>query len=74
MAIIVYTKPNCVQCDQTKRFLDRAGIEYSEQDITSEENSTQLAKFQSDGFSAAPIVVTDIGTWSGFRLDKLKGL
>lgn len=74
MSVVVYTKPNCVQCDQTKRFLDKAGIEYSTEDITTEENSAQLAYFQAEGFSAAPIVVTDIGTWSGFQVDKLKGL
>lgn len=72
--VTVYTKSNCVQCDQTKRYLDRAGIGYTEEDLMSEKNAAQLAYFQAEGFAAAPIVVTDIGTWSGFRLDKLKGL
>jgi glutaredoxin-like protein NrdH len=72
--VTVYTKSNCVQCDQTKRYLDRAGIGYTEEDLLSEKNAAQLAYFKAEGFASAPIVVTDIGTWSGFRLDKLKGL
>ena len=74
MSVVVYTKPDCVQCDQTKRFLDKADIKYSVEDITADSNAAQLAYFQAEGFSAAPIVVTDVGTWSGFRVDKLKEL
>ncbi|MER7570049.1 glutaredoxin domain-containing protein, partial [Streptomyces sp. NPDC097941] len=34
MAITVYTKPACVQCNATYRALDKAGIEYDVIDIT----------------------------------------
>ena len=72
--ITVYTKPSCVQCDMTKKFLDDAGLEYSVEDITSEANAAQLAYFLVEGYMAAPIVVTDKKTWSGYQIQNLKEL
>lgn len=31
--VIVFSKPNCVQCDQTKRLLTRGGISFHEVNI-----------------------------------------
>lgn len=72
--ITVYTKPNCVQCDMTKKFLDKEGLEYSVEDITTPENELQLEYFRAEGYMAAPIVVTDKKTWSGYQIENLKGL
>ncbi len=70
--VTVYTNPNCTQCEQTKKFLDKEGIEY---DVISFVDDTEaLKRFIDMGFKAAPIVVTDNDTWSGFKIDKLKGL
>ena len=33
MAIIVYSKPNCVQCSATYRALDKAGLVYRTVDV-----------------------------------------
>lgn len=71
MAVIVYTNPNCVQCEQTKKFLDREGIEYTVENLQSDDNYEKLVEFVNQGFKAAPIVVTDTETWSGFKPDKL---
>ena len=65
----VYTKPNCVQCDATKRYLDKAGIEYSVVDVMQEPEALDL--ILGLGFQAAPVVVSDSGNWSGFQPDKL---
>jgi glutaredoxin-like protein NrdH len=65
----VYTKPNCVQCDATKRYLDKAGIEYDTVDITKDPEALDL--ILSMGFQAAPVVISDAGNWSGFIPDKL---
>ena len=74
--IIVYTLPNCVQCDSTKRFLDKHDIQYN---VTNLEEKPEIAKmFIEKGYKTAPIVVyidgknTDI--WSGFKIDNLKKL
>jgi glutaredoxin-like protein NrdH len=65
----VYTKPACVQCDMTKRYLDKAGIEYDTVDIT--EDSAALELILGMGFQAAPVVISDAGNWAGFQPDKL---
>ena len=71
MAVIVYTNPNCVQCEQTKKFLNREGIEYTVENLQSDDNYEKLVEFVNQGFKAAPIVVTDTETWSGYKPDKL---
>jgi len=71
MSVIVYTNPNCVQCEQTKKFLDREGIEYTVENLQSDDNYEKLVEFVNQGFKAAPIVVTDTETWSGYKPEKL---
>jgi glutaredoxin-like protein NrdH len=65
----VYTKPACVQCDMTKRYLDKAGVEYETVDIT--EDPSALDMILGMGFQAAPVVISDAGNWAGFQPDKL---
>lgn len=72
MQVTVYTKPSCVQCDQTKRFLDKVNIPYSTIDIT--ENQEALDKILDMGFKAAPVVITDNDSWAGFNPGKLTKL
>jgi glutaredoxin-like protein NrdH len=71
MAVIVYTNPNCVQCEQTKKFLDKEGIEYTVENLQSDDNYEKLVDFVNRGFKSAPIVVTDAETWSGYKPEKL---
>ncbi|MBP2384455.1 glutaredoxin-like protein NrdH [Brachybacterium sacelli] len=72
MAITVYSKPHCVQCDATKRALNKAGIAYDVIDLT--EDADALVTVQSLGYVQAPVVVADGDHWSGFRPAKLKAL
>jgi glutaredoxin-like protein NrdH len=72
MPVTVYTTPSCVQCETTKRFLDRNAIPYVTVDLS--EDVEALAMVKSLGYSAAPVVVTENGHWSGFRPDNLKSL
>lgn len=72
MAITVYSKPLCVQCDATKRALNKAGLDYDVIDIT--EDADALATVKALGYVQAPVVVTDREHWSGFRPEKLKAL
>ena len=72
MAVTVYTKPNCVQCDATKRTMDKLGISYSTVDITV--NTEAYDMIMAKGFQAAPVVITDDDAWSGFNPDKISGL
>jgi len=72
MAVIVYTKPSCVQCTATYRALDNKGIEYEVHDVSIDEAALDHVK--SLGYLQAPVVVTDDDHWSGFRPDKIAGL
>lgn len=72
MSIAVYIKPLCVQCDATKRALNKAGIAYETIDIT--QDAEALAAVKARGFAQAPVVITEDDAWSGFRPDKLKQL
>ena len=65
--VTVYTKPNCVQCNMTKRYLDDRKVEYSTVDIT--QDSEALDKIINQGFKAAPVVNAGSQWWSGFQPD-----
>lgn len=72
MDVTVYSKPLCVQCDATKRALNKTGIPYSVVDIT--EDAEALARVKSLGYVQAPVVTVGADHWSGFRPDKIKTL
>lgn len=70
---IVYTKPSCVQCDMTKRLMDRIGVEYTTVDIS--ENPEELEKLIALGYRSAPVVIASNGeSWAGFQPDKISDL
>jgi glutaredoxin-like protein NrdH len=72
MAVTVYTKVNCVQCEATKRHLDKLNVAYETVDVTND--VAALDKLISLGYRSAPVVVTDNDSWAGYVPDKLDGL
>ncbi|MDO5663173.1 MAG: glutaredoxin-like protein NrdH [Brachybacterium sp.] len=72
MDITVYSKPMCVQCDATKRALNKAGVDYALVDLT--EDAEALATVKALGYMQAPVVITGDDHWAGFRPDKIKAL
>lgn len=72
MSITVYTKPACVQCNATKKALDRAGLEYDLVDISADEEVRDYV--MALGYVQAPVVEANGEHWSGFRPDRIKGL
>jgi glutaredoxin-like protein NrdH len=72
MTVTVYTKDNCVQCEATKRHLDKLEIPYSTVNITNDIRA--LDKLISLGYRSAPVVVTDDDSWAGYVPDKLDKL
>jgi glutaredoxin-like protein NrdH len=68
--ITVYSKPRCVQCDATKRWLDKRDIPYTLIDITESPEDAEAVKAL--GFQQAPVVIVSTGDpetdlmWSGF--------
>ncbi|MBD8104772.1 glutaredoxin-like protein NrdH [Plantibacter sp. CFBP 8775] len=71
MSIVVYSKPNCVQCNSTYRFLD-GKVPYTVVDLSNDPEALETVKAL--GYLQAPVVVTDDDHWSGFRPDKLADL
>lgn len=72
MNVTVYSKPRCVQCDATKRALNKAGITYKLVDIT--EDAAARERIMSLGYLQAPVVIAGEDHWSGYRPEKLKPL
>ena len=76
--ITVYTKPVCVQCNQTKKTLDKMGLTYDTIDVTEDETAYEyVVKL---GYRAAPVVVVSDSSgnllkhWSGFNPEKINAL
>ena len=67
--VTVYTKPACVQCDMTKKMLDKNNIEYDTVDITEDISAFEMIKGM--GFMSAPVVITGSDSWAGFKPDKI---
>lgn len=70
--VTIYTKPHCVQCDAAKRALDKAGITSTAVDISADPAAHSY--ITSLGYLQAPVLVTPLGHWSGFRPDRIKAL
>lgn len=68
----VYTKPQCVQCEMTKRMLDKLEIKYETVDI--EQDKGALEMLIEMGYRSAPVVITDDHSWAGFQPEKIAGL
>ena len=68
----VYTKPACVQCEQTKKLLDKNGVEYTVVDITQDQEAFE--KVVSMGFASAPVVISGDQSWAGFQPDKINSI
>jgi glutaredoxin-like protein NrdH len=72
MAVTVFTKANCVQCEATKRHLDKIGVAYELVDITND--IAALDRLISLGYRSAPVVLADNDSWAGYMPEKLDGL
>ena len=72
MKITVWEKPDCIQCRQTKRELDKRGIIYQVKRLDKSPKAVQ--RFLEMGMTSAPIVETDDRRWSGFRLNRIQSL
>jgi glutaredoxin-like protein NrdH len=70
--IVVYSNPNCSQCEATKKALDHKGLAYEAKML--QDSPEIMTLIQEKGYKTAPVVVTDSDSWSGFRLDKLSAL
>lgn len=70
MNIEIYSNKDCVQCEQTKRWLISKGIPFDSFMIADSPEIQELIAIK--GYASAPIVLAGDLSWSGFRIDKLK--
>ncbi len=70
MTITVYSKPMCVQCDATKRALNKQGLDYNTIDLS--EDAAALDYVKSLGYAQAPVVIAGDQHWAGYRPDLIK--
>jgi glutaredoxin-like protein NrdH len=79
MTIEVYSKPNCVQCTQTKKTMDKLSLEYKVVDLMEDADAFKYVTEQL-GHRAAPVVVIKdnngklVDSWAGFRPEKIEEL
>ena len=73
-SVTVYSKPNCPQCDFTKKYLNDMGTPYNEVDITQDKEA--LEQLRHHGYLGVPVVAINslADSWGGFRPDELEKL
>lgn len=68
----VYGKPQCVQCEYTKKRLDAADIPYEYHDITEEPEAKKVV--EQTGRLTLPLVVAGDQSWHGLSPDRIQAL
>ena len=63
--ITIYSKPNCMACNFSKKYLTDKGVEFEEIDVF--KNAEALAMLRDKGFSQMPVVVIDGEFHTGFQ-------
>lgn len=73
--LTVYSKPNCIQCEMTKIWLDQNKIQYGSVDVS--EHPEKLEEIKLNGFQQLPVAALDEhfdNACSGYNLDRLEEL
>ena len=79
LPIVMYSKPRCVQCNATERWLKEHGFRIIKHDV--EQSEAAYDYVVALGYQAVPVVVIPLDAekmagehWSGLRPDKLSQL
>lgn len=72
MPAVIYTLPSCVQCDTSKRLMKSMNIEYTEVDLSQNEEAYEMVRAL--GYTSAPVIISGEQHWSGFRMERIKSL
>ena len=68
--IIVFTKPSCVQCNQTKLHLRKRGLTFDERPLIGDDLDSAIKL----GYKSAPVVFAGDQHWNGYRPDRIDAL
>ena len=67
--ITIYSKPNCMQCEFSKKYLNDKGVEFKEINVF--EDNEALTMLRDAGYSQMPVVDVNGEFHTGFRPDVL---
>lgn len=67
----MYSKPQCPQCDATKRYLDANAVRYKVVDLATNPEALDHVK-NTLGHTRAPVVEVEGANWSGHNPALLK--
>lgn len=70
--VTVYWMQGCGPCGQTKRWLEKEGVEFDAVELKTTEDFENL--IHPMGYKQVPVVVAGEDHWSGFRINRLKEL
>ena len=70
--VTVFSKNNCMQCHMVKKWLADKAVQF--QEINIDEQPQYIDQVREMGFMAAPIIVKDTLSFSGFRPTELAKL
>ncbi|MDN6071258.1 MAG: glutaredoxin-like protein NrdH [Lactococcus plantarum] len=70
--VTVFSKNNCMQCHMVKKWLADKAVQF--QEINIDEQPQYIDQVREMGFMAAPIIVKDSVSFSGFRPTELAKL
>ena len=75
MKVTLYTRPSCVACKATKRWLKKNGVNYATVDVSIDDEARDYVL--SLGYTSAPVVAVEIDGeflehFSGYREDRLE--
>jgi len=68
--IILYTKPDCPDCFNAKRYLANRDIPFDTRDISEEANVEELLDLLGEGDYATPIIVVGEHIFTGFAANR----
>jgi glutaredoxin-like protein NrdH len=70
--VVVYSKPNCQQCEMTKTYLSNKGVDYIVVDISKDQDA--FSRISQLGYRQVPVVESGEEHWSGFQPAKLNAI
>lgn len=68
--LVVYTKPDCPDCFNAKRYLSNRHIEYVTRDLSEPEVVDELLELLGPGNYATPIIIAGNHAFSGFEANR----
>jgi glutaredoxin len=68
--VVVYTKPDCPDCFNAKRYLRRRNVQFRVRDISDRAVVEELLRLLGPGNYATPIIVVGPHVFTGFAANK----